>query len=392
MILYGNGDHVYGYNRTYFGIGNANLYLDTDGHGAIFASITAGQSGETAQLYNTASAGYQFNGYTLNGGGSIVGDVYTFGDSDATAYANFAQIHNLTLTTDGHGKISSNKSTGISGDTVTLSQTASANYAFMNYTVIGGTINGSTFTFSDADATAQANYSAKVYTITLQNDGHGTLSASKTTATANQTVTLSPEYNTYYRFNNYSITGGSVNGNTLTVTANCTAKANFKVNAFTASGGWEKGSNVSAYRTTSNVSTKYAITSYKTSNTPTAWCSASNRWKPNGASAYSITLHPVMKFSAGNGSTAPMTATARAITLVGSTQNQTATITMALTKAGTTGATKTGSYNKTFNSTTQNVNYGISANVQFPYSNSYGTAWYIATGTTGTWTATGYAP
>lgn len=205
-------------------------------------------------------------------------------------------------------------------------------------------------------------------------------------------IQLTTSYNTYWRFSGYEVTGGTIENNVLIPTGPCTAKAVYKVNAFTASGGWEKGSNVSAYRTTSNVSTKYAITSYKTSNTPTAWCSASNRWKPNGASAYSITLHPVMKFSAGNGSTAPMTATARAITLVGSTQNQTATITMALTKAGTTGATKTGSYNKTFNSTTQNVNYGISANVQFPYSNSYGTAWYIATGTTGTWTATGYAP
>ena len=60
-------------------------------------------------------------------------------------------------------------------------------------------------------------------------------------------VTLSTGYNTYYRFSGYEVTGGTIENNILMPTGPCTVNAVYKVNAFTASGMWEKGSNVSAY-------------------------------------------------------------------------------------------------------------------------------------------------
>ncbi len=311
------------------------------------------------------------------------------------------QAYNLTLQTDGHGTITATTTTGYPGDTSILSTTANTHYAFQSYSITGGLINGNTFTFENSDATAQANFSAKVYTITLQNDGHGTVTANKLTATANQTVTLTPTYNTYYRFNNYAVTGGSVNGNTLTVTANCTAKANFKVNAFTASGTFEKGSNVSvSTKNTSvqsaNIPAKYAVTSYHTTNTPTAWYNTSNRWKPNGASAYKITLHPIMQVTSVCNITANNT-TPRSFTgcsLIGSTATQSQTFSTTGYPASAATGSKTYSYNKTFTSTTQNVNYGISGKIQASRGNASNatTVTYVAANTTGTWTATGYAP
>ena len=77
------------------------------------------------------------------------------------------------------------------------------------------------------------------YILSLQTDGHGTLTADKITGYAGDTVTLTPTNNTYYRFNNYQCTGGSIVGNTFTFGAqNATAKANFKTNDFTAKGNW----------------------------------------------------------------------------------------------------------------------------------------------------------
>lgn len=202
-------------------------------------------------------------------------------------------------------------------------------------------------------------------------------------------IQLTTSYDTYWRFSGYEVTGGTIENNVLIPTGPCTAKAVFNLNYFTATGGWEKGSDVVAkwnYNRTLNVPAKYATASYKTNNVPASWYATSNRWNPNGASAYQITLHPIMKFSGGNGTTDRTVANFTATTLIGSTQTQTQTFSNSMAW----GATTTAQYNKTFTSDVQNVTYAISGKVNFP--RDYGTAMYVATGTTGTWTATGIAP
>lgn len=74
-------------------------------------------------------------------------------------------------------------------------------------------------------------------TLTLCASEGGTVTASVLTGLPGDTVTLTPTYNTYYRFNNYSVTGGTIAGNTFTFgNEDATAQANFKVNYFTARG------------------------------------------------------------------------------------------------------------------------------------------------------------
>lgn len=76
-----------------------------------------------------------------------------------------------------------------------------------------------------------------IHTLTLQDDGHGTLEANKLTGREGDRIYLSPRYNDYYRFNNYSLTGGTINGDVFTFSdTDATAQANFKVNYFTARG------------------------------------------------------------------------------------------------------------------------------------------------------------
>lgn len=238
-------------------------------------------------------------------------------------------------------------------------------------------------------------------TLTLQTDGHGTLTATTLSGLPGDTVTLTPTYNTYYRFNNYSVTGGTIAGNTFTFgNEDATAKANFKVNYFTARGNFEKGSNVTCDAGTnysnatvySNVAEKYAVYTGHTGAIPASWYATSNRWKPNGASAYSITLNAKLTFTGKcQGSNADAAASMTGVTLVGSTQNQSQSF------STTTTAASTKTYNKTVTTTTQNVNYGVSARLGSQRKAAGGVvrrgiSTYIATGTTGTWTATGIAP
>lgn len=136
---------------------------------------------------------------------------------------------------------SSDKSSGYYGETATLTaDTAPPGYDFSGWNITGSNMTGNSFRFQ-GDVTAKAGYSAipVIYTLTLQNDGHGTLTANKVTGNPGDTVTLNPAHNSYYRFNNYSVTGGTINGNTFTFgNGNATAKANFKVNNVTITGTW----------------------------------------------------------------------------------------------------------------------------------------------------------
>ena len=73
-------------------------------------------------------------------------------------------------------------------------------------------------------------------TITLTNDGHGTVTANTISAVPGTTITLTPTNSAYYRWQKYNVTGGTITGHKLTVTADCTAQAVFSANAFTARG------------------------------------------------------------------------------------------------------------------------------------------------------------
>ena len=75
-------------------------------------------------------------------------------------------------------------------------------------------------------------YTSKLpHYLTLQTDGHGTVSASNTSGFEGDTSTLSTTPNTNYVFSAYTVTGGTINGNTFTFSDNdATAKAWIKTN------------------------------------------------------------------------------------------------------------------------------------------------------------------
>lgn len=83
-------------------------------------------------------------------------------DGEWLMYDDF--IRQLHLETNGHGTISASRTTGMSGDTVTLTNTPDQYYLFDNYTTTGGIVAGSTYTFSDDDdQTAKANFKRNSY-------------------------------------------------------------------------------------------------------------------------------------------------------------------------------------------------------------------------------------
>ena len=241
-------------------------------------------------------------------------------------------------------------------------------------------------------------------TLTLYNSEGGTLTANKLTGYPGDTINLSTAYNTYWRFSGYQLTGdGSLVGNDYTFgNEDASICACYKKNAFTATGGFDKGSNVNATTSTNNVITtttiplKYALHGSHTGDIPASWYSTSNRWKPSNVSAYSITLNPKCTFTAKYPSNSfhkdyNYYTQITAVSLIGNTQTNSQTWTGNVYSWKGNGATC--NYNKTFTTTTQNVNYGISGKIVIRNLTSCKvTATYVAANTTGGWTATGYAP
>lgn len=64
------------------------LTLQTDGHGTLNANTLTGYAGDTVNLTTAYNTYYRFSGYGVTGG-SVAGNVFTFGSADATVKANF---------------------------------------------------------------------------------------------------------------------------------------------------------------------------------------------------------------------------------------------------------------------------------------------------------------
>jgi len=134
----------------------------------------------------------------------------------------------LTINSVAGGNVSASRLTATDDEIITLSQTANSGYTFNNYSITGATLTGNQFKFNGQNVTVQPNFTHNVYTLTFQNDGHGTVTSNKTTGYYNDTTTLTATPKQGYSFASYSITGGSITNNTYRwTTANGIVKPNW---------------------------------------------------------------------------------------------------------------------------------------------------------------------
>ena len=337
-------------------------------------------------------------------GAELTGNDFMFGNSNVTAQAEFEHSRDLTLENGDHGVLSADKMTGFSGDVVTVDATTDEGWYLSAIALTGAEATGFKFMFTGSDVTALGEYTDVGFPITYLSDEHVSVTGDTTIfIPGSEGITLDSGYDPYYRISGYDITNGSIIDGKLVPTGPCTIKAVETPNYFTATGNFEKGSNVNVTADNTaaksiNVPAKYALHVGHTGDIPASWYETSNRWKPNDASAYSITLNTKMSFSI-SGSNTIYSNTRGALTaasLVGSTLTNTAVSSRASKGLGYY------YYNKTFTTTTQNVNYGVSAKLYavgyYYYHPDVGTMQtkfdtkYYSSGTNGTWTATGIAP
>jgi hypothetical protein len=328
-------------------------------------------------------------------GATLTGNDFMFGNSNVTAQAEFEHSRELTLVNGDHGVLSADKMSGFSGDVVTVDATTDEGWYLSAIALTGAEATGFKFMFTGSDVTALGEYTDEGYPITYESTEGGSLEGDPVFIPGSTGITLNSVYDTYYRLSGYDVTGGTITDGVLVADGPCTAKAVYKVNYFTATGNFEKGSDVTCSKigrgsNTQNVAEKYALYVNHTGDISTSWYETSNRWNPNNASAYSITLNTKMTFIYGtNTNSIQATGACTGVTMIGSTQSNSQSW-------GRTNGRSTATYNKTITTTEQST-YGVSAKLyaqgyKGEYQNYGGTATYVATGTNGTWTATGIAP
>jgi len=219
------------------------------------------------------------------------------------------QVRNLTLLPTIGGTQSASETSGYEYDQITLSNTPDEGWYFSGYNVTGATLNGNIITLQDQDASAQAGFTDAGFPVTYQNDGHGTLTGDTNIGIPEQPINLTANYNTYYRLSGYDVTGGYVQDGKLYATAACTAKAVYKVNAFTATGRWF---NMTTNSTGGIPYYAVSLCTYKTDNTPsnflvkaTAGSRTTNSgWQGGTCSGYKLSTNSISRpYKRGSGTT-----------------------------------------------------------------------------------------
>lgn len=126
--------------------------------GTVVANPTTGHDGDTVTLSQTANAGYTFNNYSITGA-TLTGSQFNFSGSNVSVKPNYTHnVYNLTLQTNGHGKLVAGKTTGYYNDTTTLTATPSSNYVFDSYSITGGSITNNTYKWGATNGTVRVNF------------------------------------------------------------------------------------------------------------------------------------------------------------------------------------------------------------------------------------------
>jgi hypothetical protein len=210
--------------------------------GTVGIDPTHAEANATITLTVTPYAGYQYTAGSLvatkSKGGTVPvtgsGSTYTFTmpADNVTVTATFTAINYSVIIASGmsNGSVTASPATTTVGQTVTLAVTPASGYQLTGGSLTvaksgGGTVtvtgggNTYTFTMPADDVTVQATFTAINYRVSIAQSTHGSVTASPTTTTVGQTVTLTVSPASGYQLTANSLTVTKAGGGTVTPVA-----------------------------------------------------------------------------------------------------------------------------------------------------------------------------
>lgn len=139
--------------------------------GTIEASTSTAKSGTEITLTPTPASDYRFVSWDVKDASNnevvVANNKFTMPASNVTAKATFAQEYAITINAAENGSVEADPTTGIAGETITLTATPAVNYALNTITVkdednadveVSGTGNTRTFTMPGKAVTVTATF------------------------------------------------------------------------------------------------------------------------------------------------------------------------------------------------------------------------------------------
>jgi len=206
--------------------------------GTATADKTEAREGETIALHATPAAGYLFSEWKCVGIASVGPDnTFIMPATAVTITAVFVEDtrHIITVEKVGEGQATASIDKELKGQTVTLAAVPEDGYVFSTWqssdvTITNPTSEIASFVMPDKAVTIKAVF-AKLYTITVTSDGHGTAKTvgSITQAIAGKKIALSTTADDGYGFKDWQSSDVTVGSdNTFTMPEkNVTVKATF---------------------------------------------------------------------------------------------------------------------------------------------------------------------
>ena len=146
--------------KTYYDI----TILETK-NGVVETSKTSACKGEEITITANPSVGYKVDTIKVNDQ-TISGNVFVMEEKAVTIKVTFVkELYKITKSTTTGGSITISTTTAYYGDTVTLTNSANAGYAFSSYKVDGKTQTASSFTMPAKNITVGATFVKKIQSL-----------------------------------------------------------------------------------------------------------------------------------------------------------------------------------------------------------------------------------
>lgn len=137
------------------------LTLEQTNGGLLSSNKLSGWWNDEITLYNTPSAHYDFNGYSITGSTLYDNNKFKFNGSSVSAEALFTPwpVRNVSLVQTSGGTINASPMTGYDGDTVVLTNTPEYGYDFISYELTGSTLyDDNKFDFNGNNVSVKSNF------------------------------------------------------------------------------------------------------------------------------------------------------------------------------------------------------------------------------------------
>lgn len=190
--------------------------------------------GTEIELEITPNGKYTFSHYTINGEDEVYTDLsfpMPSEDIEITMFFDEPVSYTITKNDSEYGIIALTKVKAYEGDTINLNAVAATNYTFIYFTVNGKRIEGRSFTMPASNVVVTAVFrsnSSPEYTITIEENAGGIITASKSKSQQYEIITVAQEDNPGYDLVKIEVNGSVLEGDSFEMPAsNVTIKATY---------------------------------------------------------------------------------------------------------------------------------------------------------------------